>query len=96
MERETKDYEVWETSANIGYDYIMDLTVRIIKEMLFYMVQLPPHIIVQSYMMVIYSYLDAYNISIEEKKKIIDASFEYAKRNIERLRNDLAEKGITI
>jgi hypothetical protein len=93
---EIENYEKWETSVNIGYEYVRDLTVHIIKEMLFYMVQLPPHIVVESFMMVIYSFLDAYDLTIEEKKKIIDASFEYAKRNIDRLREDLASKGITI
>jgi hypothetical protein len=91
-----ENYDKWETSVNIGYDYVRDLTVHIIKEMLFYMVQLPPHIIVESFMMVIYSYLDAYDLTAEEKKKIVEVAFEYAKRNIDRLRDDLASKGITI
>jgi hypothetical protein len=91
-----ENYEKWDLAVRTGYDYVRDLTVRIIKEMLFYMVQLPPHIVVQSFMMVIYSFLDAYDLSVEEKKKIIEVSFEYAKRNIDRLREDLASKGITI
>jgi len=91
-----EDYDKWETSVEMGYETVRDLTVRIIKEMLFYMVQLPPHIVVQSFMMVIYSYLDAYDLTIEEKKKIVDVAFEYAKRNIDRIREDLATKGITI
>jgi hypothetical protein len=91
-----EDYDKWETSVEMGYETVRDLTVRIIKEMLFYMVQLPPHIMVQSFMMVIYSYLDAYDLTIEEKKKIVDFAFEYAKHNIDRLREDLATKGITI
>jgi hypothetical protein len=91
-----ENYEKWETSVNIGYEYVRDLTVRIIKEMLFYMVQLPPHIVVESFMMVIYSFLDAYDLTIEEKKKIVEVAFEYAKKNIDRLREDLASKGITI
>ena len=96
MRIQSDEYEEWKKAVNEDIEAISRMLMNIVKEYLYYMVTLPPHVIVQSFILTVYSFLEGMGLEEEQIRKIFEAGYQYAKENMEKVRYELALLGIPI